>query len=79
MAVRRPLTERTPRAADRRTPGHGEADLRLFRTYGQAVLTLHARPSRLLLALRPPGQASRPIATALAHLLAPLPPPGARP
>ena len=56
-------------AADRRTPGHWEADLMLFRTYGQAVLTLHERHSRLLLALRPPGKASHPIASALAHLL----------
>ena len=74
MALRRPITERPPSAADRRTPGHWEADLMLFRTYGQAGLTLHERHSRLLLALRPPGKASRPIATALAHLLAPLPP-----
>ena len=74
MALRRPLTERPPQAADRRTPGHWEADLMLFRTYGQAVLTLHERHSRLLLARRPPGKAAAPIATALAHLLGPLPP-----
>ena len=46
----------------------------LFRTYGQAVLTLHERHSRLLLARRPPGKAATPIARALAHLLGPLPP-----
>ena len=32
----------------------------LFRTYGQAVLTLHERHSRLLLAVRPPGKAAHP-------------------
>ena len=53
MAHRRPLVERPAAAADRQTPGHGEADLMLFRTYGQAVLTLHERTSRLLLAVRP--------------------------
>ena len=74
MALRRPLAERPQSAADRRTPGHWEADLMLFRTYGQAVLTLHERHSRLLLALRPPGKASRPIADALAHLLGQVPP-----
>ncbi len=74
MALRRPLAERPPSAADRRTPGHWEADLMLFRTYGQAVLTLHERHSRLLLALRPPGKASHPIADALAHLLGQVPP-----
>ena len=47
----------------------------LFRTYGQAVLTLHERHSRLLLAVRPPGKAAAPIARALSRLLAPLPPP----
>ena len=74
MALRRPLAERPQSAADRRTPGHWEADLMLFRTYGQAVLTLHERHSRLLLALRPLGKASRPIANALAHLLGQVPP-----
>ena len=74
MALRRPLAERPQSAADRRTPGHWEADLMLLRTYGQAVLTLHERHSRLLLALRPLGKASRPIANALAHLLGQVPP-----
>ena len=77
MALRRPITERPPSAADRRTPGHWEADLMLFRTYGQAVLTLQERHSRLLLALRPPGKAASPIAGAMAQVLGPLPPPGA--
>ena len=48
----------------------------LFRTYGQAILTLHERTSRLLLAVRPPGKAAAPIAHALTHLLAPVPPHG---
>ena len=42
MAKRRPITERPQVADDRSTPGHWEADLMLFRTYGDAVLT-HAR------------------------------------
>jgi IS30 family transposase len=46
----------------------------LFRTYGQAVLTLQERHSRLLLATRPPGKAAEPIAQALAALLCGLPP-----
>ena len=59
--LRRPLAERPQSAQDRRTPGHWEADLMLFRTYGQAVLTMHERHSRLLIALRPQGKASAPI------------------
>ena len=74
IALRRPLAERPPTAADRQTPGHWEADLMLFRLYGQAILTLHERHSRLLLAARPPGKAAAPIAQALSTLLAPLPP-----
>ena len=40
IAQRRPLSQRALDAADRRSPGHWEADLMLFRTYGQVVLTL---------------------------------------
>lgn len=74
IAHRRPLAERPQGADDRQTPGHWEADLMLFRTYGQAVLTLHERHTRLLIALRPQGKASDPIASAMARVLAPLPP-----
>ena len=45
----------------------------LFRTYGQAILTLHERHSRILIAVRPPGKAASPIASAMAAILAPLP------
>ena len=74
IALRRPLAERPAAVADRCTPGHWEADLMLFRIYGQAILTLHERHSRLLIAARPPGKAAAPIAHAIATLLAPLPP-----
>lgn len=78
ITQRRPLTERPDEVATRQTPGHWEADLMLFRTYGQALLTLQERQSRLLLAARPPGKAAAPIAHAIATLLAPLPPRGAK-
>ena len=74
IAHRRPLTERPEEANDRQTPGHWEADLMLFSKYGQAVLTMHERHSRLLIAVRPPGKAAKPIAEAMADILAPLPP-----
>ena len=74
IAKRRPLAERPQAAADRHTPGHWEVDLMLFRTYGQAVLTVHERHSRLLLATRPPGKTADPIAAALHNLFAALPP-----
>ena len=46
----------------------------LFRTYGHAVLTMHERHSRILIAVRPPGKASRPIASAMSQVLGQLPP-----
>jgi IS30 family transposase len=69
-----PLSERPPDAADRSRPGHWEADLMLFSKYGQAVLTVHDRHSRLLLAVRPLTKAAKPIARHLLALLRPLPP-----
>jgi IS30 family transposase len=74
IAYRRPLSERPDEITDRRTPGHWEADLMLFRIYGQAILTLHERSSRLLIAVRPPNKAADPIAKAMMEILAPLPP-----
>ena len=74
IAHRRPLGERPDEANDRQTPGHWEADLMLFKTYGQAILTLHERHTRLLIAVRPPSKAAEPIAKAMADILAPLPP-----
>ncbi len=73
IALRRPLSERPASAEGRRVPGHWEADLMLFRIYGQAILTLHERHSRLLIAVRPPNKASEPIAMAMKAILAPLP------
>lgn len=75
IALRRPVSERPKQAEDRRTPGHWEADLMLFKTYGQAILTLHERHSRLLIAIRPPNKSAGPIAKAMRRILAPLPEP----
>lgn len=71
---RKSLSERPPDAADRSHPGHWEADLMLFAKYGQTVLTVHDRHSRLLLAVRPPSKAADGIARRLHALLRPLPP-----
>ena len=68
------ITERPAIVADRAQSGHWEADLMLFAKYGQAILTLHERSSRLLIATKPKGKAARPIAATIARLLKPLPP-----
>jgi IS30 family transposase len=70
---RRPLTERPVEAADRNTPGHWEADLMLFRTYGQAVLVTHERNSRLLTIERLGSKAAAPTADRLLARFASLP------
>jgi IS30 family transposase len=68
-----PIAERPAGARDRSAPGHWEADLILFARYGQAILALHERASRILLAVQTPGKAAAPVANAIAALLAPLP------
>src|SRR5580693_2851448 len=47
-----PITERPAAANTRAEAGHWEADLMLFRTYGQAVLVAHERLSRLIRIIR---------------------------
>jgi IS30 family transposase len=68
------LAERPPDVANRKTAGHWEADLMMFAKYGQAVLTLHERQSRILLATRPLNKAANRIARHLVSLVQPLPP-----
>jgi IS30 family transposase len=69
-----PVSERPQSAADRSAPGHWEADLMLFARYGQAILTVHERRSRILLASRPPNKAAQGVARQLVRLLAAMPP-----
>jgi transposase, IS30 family len=74
IQARIPIAQRPAAAEDRSIPGHWEADLMMFAKYGQAILTLHERSSRLLIAARPPGKSASPIAAMIASLLVPLPP-----
>ncbi len=67
------LAERPPDAADRRTPGHWEADLMMFSKYGQAILTVHERKSRLLLAIRLVNKAAHGVACHLVRLFGLMP------
>jgi transposase, IS30 family len=57
----------------RRQAGHWEGDLMLFSKYGQAVLVVHERRSRLLFVSRQPNKAAEPVATRLAELFRSLP------
>ena len=66
MKNRVSIQARPPAIQSRRTPGHWEADLMLFRRYGQALLFTHERTSRLLFASHPPNKQAAPVAR---HLL----------
>jgi transposase, IS30 family len=67
------LVNRPIEAADRSIPGHWEADLMMFSKYGQAVLTVHERTSRLLLGIRLASKVARGVARHLVRLFAALP------
>lgn len=69
------LAKRPLEASDRKTCGHWEADLMMFAKYGQAILTVHERKSRLLLAIRLSSKAANGVARHLVNLFAVIPPP----
>jgi IS30 family transposase len=68
-----PLTERSSQALTRDQPGHWEADFMLFSAYGQSVLVLHERTSRLTALVKTKTRKARPTANTLRDLLRPLP------
>jgi len=68
-----PIALRPPGVGDRTQPGHWEADLMLFRTYGQAILALHERTSRATAILQRSNKRAVPVASDIETLLAPLP------
>ena len=68
------IDQRPDSVTDRTQPGHWEADYMLFARYGQSVLALHERTSRLTLFLKTPNRKAEPTADELRRLLEPLPP-----
>ena len=73
IANRVPISKRGKRANNRSQPGHWEADLMLFSRYGQAIVALHERRSRLTRLRRQPSKAARPVLASLRQMLRPLP------
>jgi IS30 family transposase len=67
------IHQRPPQALTRDQPGHWEADFMLFSTYGQSVLVLHERASRLTALVKTATRKARPTAKTLGGLLGPLP------
>ena len=68
-----PLAQRPDDAQGRRVPGHWEADFMLFSAYGQSVLVLHERASRLTALVKTATRKARPTARTLGGLLGDLP------
>jgi IS30 family transposase len=68
-----PLAQRPPEALGRDQPGHWEADFMLFSAYGQSILVLHERTSRLTALVKTSSRKARPTADTLGGLLSPLP------
>jgi transposase, IS30 family len=73
IQARIPVSQRPRGATNRNSPGHWEGDLMMFSKYGQAVLTVHERKSRIILAYRPRSKQAAPIARRLVKLFAKLP------
>ena len=67
------LAERPLDIANRRIPGHWEADLMMFSKYGQAILTVHERTSRVLFGIRLASKVAVGVARHLGRLFAALP------
>ena len=68
------IAQRPAEAEQRHIPGHWEADTMLFSIYGQSVLALHERSSRLLIGQRPLNRTAPLIADAIHAVMAALPP-----
>ncbi len=67
------IAQRPQAVGDRGQAGHWEADFMLFARYGQSVLALHERTSRLTLFLKTDNRKAEPTAELLRRLLEPLP------
>jgi transposase, IS30 family len=69
------VANRPTEASDRSTCGHWEADLMMFSKYGQAILAVHERKSRLLLAVQLASKAAHGVARHLLSLFGVMPQP----
>lgn len=68
-----PIDKRPKYIEKRASPGHWEADLMLFSNYGQALLVIHERYSRVLFLLKLKNKETKPIVSQLKNLFSCLP------
>ena len=69
------IDQRPAHVEDRSNPGNWEGDLMMFAKYGQFVLTVHDRTSRLIIVQRPPNKTASLIADMIFNTFAILPEP----
>ena len=74
IANRISIAKRPRHIATRKQPGHWEADLMLFKTYSQNVLTIHERTSRFTIFLHQPNKTASTTLASLDTFFAKLPP-----
>ena len=74
IANRVSLAKRPRAAKSRNQPGHWEADLMLFKTYSQNVLTIHERTSRFTVFLHQTNKAAKTTLDTLESFFALVPP-----
>jgi transposase, IS30 family len=72
------ISKRPSSILKRKKPGHWEADLMLFSTYGQAILVAHERYSRLLMLFKLPSKEAKLVMSQLMELFKCLPRPLAK-
>ena len=70
---RRTLADRPAAATDRQQSGHWEADLMAFSKYGQYLVTLHERSTRVVRCCRLANKTAAHVARQIANLLSDLP------
>ena len=69
------IDQRPTHVEDRSIPGHWEGDLMMFAKYGQFVLTVHERTSRLIIVQRPANKTAALIADMIFNTFTILPEP----
>jgi IS30 family transposase len=70
-----PVAKRPKAASSRKQPGHWEADLMLFKAYGQNLLALHERTSRATFFVAQKSKQAKLTAKSIEGVLKRLPPP----
>ena len=73
IKLRLTLEHRSKPANERREPGHWEADLMMFAKYGQGIIVMHERLTRIIRMLGLPNKSAAQINEKIMQILRPMP------